>query len=58
MKKTQQKIKKNIDKVEKIIKGERPLVKRFVSQAYDGEYGELPLHVAGIVADYIKESVL
>ena len=44
-------------KVEKILKKERPLVKRFVSQAYDGEYGELPLRVADIVADYIKESV-
>ena len=45
------------EKVEKILKKERPLVKRFVSQAYDGEYGELPLRVADIVADYIKESV-
>ena len=45
------------EKIEKVLKNERPIVKRFVSQAYDGEYGELPLHVAGVVADYIKESM-
>ena len=45
------------EKIEKVIKNERPLVKRFVSQAYDGEYGDLPLRVAGIVAEYIEESV-
>ncbi len=45
------------EKIEKIIKNERPLVKRFVAQAYDGEYSELPLRVAGIVAQYIEESV-
>jgi hypothetical protein len=43
--------------VEKTIKKERPLVKRFVSQAIDGEYGNLPLRVAGIVAEYIEESI-
>lgn len=45
------------EKVEKVIKNERPLVKRFVSQAHDGEYGDLPLRVAGIVAEYIEESI-
>ena len=45
------------EKIEKVLKNERPLVKRFVSQAYDGEYGELPLRVAGVVTDYIKESL-
>lgn len=45
------------EKIEKIIKNERPLIKRFVSQAYDGEYSGLPLRVAGIVAQYIEESV-
>lgn len=45
------------EKIEKVIKRERPLVKRFVSQAYDGEYGDLPLKVAGIVAEYIEESI-
>ena len=45
------------EKIEKVIKNERPLVKRFISQAYDGEYSDLPLRVAGIVAQYVEESV-
>lgn len=45
------------DRIEKIIKNERPLVKRFIAQAYDGEYSELPLRVAGIVAQYIEDSI-
>lgn len=45
------------EKIEKIIKQERPLVKRFISQAYDGEYSGLPLRVAGIVAQYIEDSI-
>lgn len=45
------------EKIERVIKNERPLVKRFIAQAYDGEYSELPLRVAGIVAQYIEESV-
>ena len=45
------------EKIEKTIKKERPIVKRFVSQAYDGEYGDLPLRVAGIVAEYVEESI-
>ncbi|MBE7710809.1 MAG: hypothetical protein E7Z92_01580 [Cyanobacteria bacterium SIG31] len=45
------------EKIEKVLKQERPLVKRFVSQAYDGEYGELPLKVAGIVTEYIEENL-
>ena len=48
---------KSREKIEKIIKNERPLVKRFVSQSFDGEYGELPLKVAGIVAEFIEENV-
>lgn len=45
------------EKIERIIKSERPLVKRFIAQAYDGEYSELPLRVAGIVAQYIEDSI-
>jgi hypothetical protein len=45
------------ERIEKVLRDERPLVKRFVLQAYDGEYGELPLRVAGIIAEYIEESV-
>lgn len=45
------------EKVEKIIKNERPLVKRFASKAYDGEYSELPLRVANVITEYIEENV-
>ena len=45
------------EKIEKIIKNERPLVKRFISQAYDGEYSGLPLQVADIVAQYVEDSI-
>ena len=43
--------------IEKVIKNERPLVKRFISQAYDGEYSGLPIQVAGIVAQYVEDSI-
>ena len=45
------------ENIEKVIRKERPIVKRFVAQAYDGEYGDLPLKVAGIVSQYITESL-
>lgn len=45
------------ERIEQIIKNERPLVKRFISQAYDGEYSGLPLRVAGIVAQYVEDSI-
>ncbi len=45
------------EKIEKIVKNERPLVKRFLAQAYDGEYSDLPLRVAGIVAQYVEDSI-
>lgn len=45
------------ESIEKVIKNERPLVKRFIAQAYDGEYSGLPLQVAGIVAQYVEDSI-
>ena len=45
------------ERIEKVIKNERPLVKRLIAQAYDGEYSDLPLKVAGIVAQYLEEGV-
>lgn len=45
------------EKIEKIIKNERPLVKRFAAKAYDGEYSDIPLHVAGVITEYIEESL-
>ena len=45
------------ENIEKVIRNERPLVKRFIAQAYDGEYSGLPLKVAGIVAQYVEDSI-
>ena len=45
------------ERIEKVLKKERSLVKRFVTKAYDGEYGEMPLRVAGIITDYLEESI-
>ena len=45
------------EKIEKVVKNERPFVKRFIAQAYDGEYGNIPLKVAGVITEYIQESV-
>ena len=45
------------ERIEKVIKNERPLVKRFISQAYEGEYSGLPLKVADIVAHYVEDSI-
>ena len=45
------------ERIEKVIKNERPLVKRFIAQAYDGEYSGLPLKVADIVAQYVEDSI-
>ena len=45
------------EQIEKIIKKERPIVKRFAAQAYDGEYGDLPLKVAGILSEYVQENL-
>ena len=45
------------ENIERTIKNERPLVKRFVSKAHEGEYGNLPLQIAGIVEEYVEESL-
>ena len=45
------------DRVEKVIKNERPLVKRFIAKSDDGEFGELPLRIAGIVAQYLEDRI-
>ncbi len=45
------------EKIEKIIKNERPIVKRFISQAYDGEFADIPVRVAGIIAQYVEDSI-
>lgn len=45
------------ESVESIIKNERPYVKRFIAKSYEGEYENVPLRVAGIIQEYIKDSL-
>lgn len=46
-----------MEDIEKLFKTERPFLKRFVSKAYEGDYYPIPVKVATIVAQYIKDSV-
>ncbi len=45
------------DRVEQLIKYERPFVKRFISSVYDDEYYRIPLRVAGVIAQYVQDSI-
>ncbi len=48
----------DMEEVEKVVKSERPFVKRFVSQSYEGDYYQgVPLHVAKILVNYVKDNV-
>lgn len=48
----------DMEDVEKIVKSERPFVKRFVSQSYEGDYYQgMPLQVAKILVNYMKDNV-
>ena len=44
-------------KIETLLKLERPNVKRFVFTALEGEYYEIPPHVAQIIATHLADSV-
>ena len=46
-----------MENVEKLFKSERPFLKRFISKAYEGDYYPIPVKVAQIVVDYVKDSV-
>ena len=45
------------DNIEKLVKGERPFVKRFISSAYEDDYYKIPLRVAGVIAQYVQDSI-
>lgn len=46
-----------MEDIEQMVKPERPFVKRFISQAYEGDYySPVPLKVAEILVNYIKDS--
>lgn len=44
-------------KLQEMLKRERPMIKKFVQCAYDGEFYEIPLRIANIVAQHIECSV-
>ena len=47
-----------MEDVESIVKSERPFVKRFVSQSYEGDYYQgVPLRVAKILVSYMKDNL-
>ena len=46
-----------LDEIERLFKSERPFLKRFIAKAYEGDYYPIPTRVAGIVVQYIKDSV-
>lgn len=47
-----------MEDVESIVKSERPYVKRFVSQSYEGDYYQgVPLRVAKILVNYMKDNL-
>lgn len=46
-----------LDEIEKLFKSERPFLKRFIAKAYEGDYYPIPTRVAGIVVQYVKNSV-
>ena len=47
-----------MEDVESIVKSERPFVKRFVSQSYEGDYYQgVPLRVAKILVGYMKDNL-
>ena len=50
--------KHEMEEVEQAVKSERPFVKRFVSQSYEGDYYQgVPLKVAKILVNYVKDNL-
>ncbi len=48
----------DMEEVEQVVKSERPFVKRFVSQAYEGDYYQgVPLRVAKILVNYVQDNM-
>ena len=48
---------KDRNEIDKSIKDERPYIKKFIDQAYEGEFYNLPVKVAGIIAQHVRDSV-
>ena len=48
---------KDRNEIDKTIKDERPYIRKFIDQAYEGEFYNLPVKVAGIIAQHVRDSV-
>ena len=48
---------KDRNAIDKSIKDERPYIRKFIDQAYEGEFYNLPVKVAGIIAQHVRDSV-
>ncbi|MBQ6515876.1 hypothetical protein IJI31_01715 [bacterium] len=48
---------KDRNEIDKSIKDERPYIRKFIDQAYEGEFYNLPVKVAGIIAQHVRDSV-
>lgn len=47
----------NLPSLQTMLKRERPLVRKFIQCAYEGEYYEMPIRIANIVAQHVESSV-
>ena len=47
----------NPQKLQEMLKKERPMVKKFIQCAYEGEFYEIPIRIANIVAQHVECSV-
>ena len=47
----------NPHKLQEMLKKERPMVKKFIQCAYEGEFYEMPIRIANIVAQHVECSV-
>lgn len=47
----------NMQGLQAVLMKERPMVKKFIQCAYEGEYYELPIRIANIVAQHVESSV-
>ncbi len=47
----------DIQKLQNLLQKERPMVRKFIQCAYEGEFYEMPIRIANIVAQHLESSV-
>lgn len=47
----------NLQGLQDMLKRERPMVRKFIQCAYEGEFYEMPIRIANIVAQHVESSV-